>query len=602
MKNTQLINQLAVSVGKISYLFKSIRKSNAETNQLEVALLKRYAVELYDQVLLLEKATSSRTDTSQSSKNYIQTKVAEQLEGIKNTPPVLTGEAIEMVSFEDKETGGILLEDINTSTEAVKNHLHSALEDTTSIVEEQKVELSDTVENLDSVVEEATSIVEEQKAELTETVENLDSVVEEQKTELATSTENLSSIVGDSTSLIEDTKEEILAIESVPKEEMIEQIILEANPHVKIEADYDATSMMEMNKDFFSGEPEVELNTDPVPEPSAEYEEDSQDATIVFEKPSENISENIPIAEKLQRTLARLQEQGDETDKIIHTSKKEIFEDHSEPEEDATIVLNPIGKENFPAHEEEEDDATIVLNPINKEHFPAPEEEEEDATMIFNPINKEHFPAPEEEEDDATMIFNHNPTTDVGVEDDATMVINPIRKESFVDDSDLPEGATRIITPIRKELFDDEPASEEIELPVQPVLTDVNSVRTQVFEDIKRSSEVEGENLDVVMDNGGDETVALELNDVLARGSGGNSGGSHRKMDISFNQRFAFINQLFKGDSNSYNKAVEGISTSEGYIQALTYVNLNLVHDYGWDSNDPVVKDFKEVIRKCFLD
>ncbi|MFK7906710.1 MAG: hypothetical protein AB8B69_16380 [Chitinophagales bacterium] len=564
MKNTQLINQLAVSVGKISYLFKSIRKSNAETNQLEVALLKRYAVELYDQVLLLEKTTSSKTDTSESSKSYIETKVSEQLESIKNVAPVLSEGSVEMVSFEDKETGGGFLENIDTSTEAVKDHLdlHSVVNNATSVVEEQKAELTETVEDATSIIEEqkaelaetvedATSIIEEQKAELAETVEDATSIIEEQKAELAETVE-------DATSIVKDTKEDILEIKSVPKEEVIEQIILEANPHVKIEEDYDATSLMEMDKDFFSGKPEVELNKDTVPEPIAEYEEDNHDATIVFERPSENISENIPIAEKLQRTLARLQEQEEEVGKTMNPTKEEIFEDHSEPEDDATIVLNPISKENFPTHEEEEDDAT--------------------------------------------MIFNHNPTADVGIEDDATMVINHTQKESFMDDSDLPEGATRIISPIRKELFNDEPESEEIELPVQPVLTDDNSVRTQVFEDIKRSQEVEEENLDVVMDNGGDETVALELNDVLARSSGGNSGGSHRKMDISFNQRFAFINQLFKGDSNSYNKALEGISTSEGYIQALTYVNLNLVHDYGWDSNDPVVKDFKEVIRKCFLD
>ena len=192
--------------------------------------------------------------------------------------------------------------------------------------------------------------------------------------------------------------------------------------------------------------------------------------------------------------------------------------------------------------------------------------------------------------------------------DDATTIMNTptyTEKQEFEDEDD---GATTIINPsfIEQENIDiDERETEEVEESIQPqpILTDDNSVRTQILDDIVKSSEPTQDHNDLTVEDeiDADETVALELNDVLARNSNSHTGAG-RSMDISFNQRFAFINQLFKGNSDAYNKALDDIRHSEGYIQALTYVNLNLVHDYGWDSDDPVVKDFKEVIRKCFLD
>ncbi|MEZ4884944.1 MAG: hypothetical protein R3E32_09480 [Chitinophagales bacterium] len=463
MKNTQLINQLAVSVGKISYLFKSIRKSNAQTNQLEIALLKQYAVELYDQVLALERETNPKADSSKSSINHIKAKIEDQVASIKE-------EAKELV-----------------------------LPIETSSVEENEAFILD--------LEKSTTVKEE-------TIE--DSVHFEEKEETP--------------AIVSEKEEEILPIESVSKEEIINEMILEVEKdteahEVEEDTSDDATSLMDIDTHFFEGDLEVNGQ-----EKMDEYNEDNNAATVIFEKTSANVSENIPIAEKLQRTLAKLKE----------------------TEENAGVKM----------HEAKEDDITPLV------HSKA--EEEENATIII-----------------------HSSTE----EDDATTIIQPNKRE---------EGATSIINPreVARNFMDEEP--EEIEKPVhQPVLTDDNSVRTQILEDIVKSSTPREDDFDFEDDyySGEDETVALELNDVLARNAGKEKkNGASRKMDVSFNQRFAFINQLFKGDNNAYNKAVDDIATSEGYIQALTYVNLNLVHDYGWDSDDPVVKDFKEVIRKCFLD
>ncbi|MGB0932427.1 MAG: hypothetical protein ACPGVB_16715, partial [Chitinophagales bacterium] len=315
-----------------------------------------------------------------------------------------------------------------------------------------------------------------------------------------------------------EEKEEILAIESVPKEETMMEMLAEAekeveenNLHEEI-TDEDATSLMNIGSDFFEGKQFFVSESD---------ENESHDSTLVFEKPSENYTENLPIAEKLQRTLARLQETEKSSTKIIDSGpnppKEEIYSDNGE-----------------------DDGATTI-------------------------IDKNHL--------------HHN------IDEGATSIINP----SFIEEN----------------RFEPEPELREAEEPVQPILNDGNSVRTQILDDIVKSQEATQDHIDLKIETDGDETVALELNDVLARNSSSNhshSGTVGRKLDVSFNQRFAFINQLFKGNSDAYNSAIDDIRQSEGYIQALTYVNLNLVHDYGWDSDDPVVKDFKEVIRRCFLD
>lgn len=103
--------------------------------------------------------------------------------------------------------------------------------------------------------------------------------------------------------------------------------------------------------------------------------------------------------------------------------------------------------------------------------------------------------------------------------------------------------------------------------------------------------------------------VKEELNDLfkeeikeisVADQLSSNTGGSE-EFPISFNQRFAFINQLFDGDTDAFNRAIGDLGNSKGYIEALTYINLNLRHDYKWQDDDPVVKDFLDMIKKKYL-
>ena len=53
--DNNIINELAVNIGKISYLYKNIRKSGKQPTNIEIRLLKKYITELYDGIILMEQ-------------------------------------------------------------------------------------------------------------------------------------------------------------------------------------------------------------------------------------------------------------------------------------------------------------------------------------------------------------------------------------------------------------------------------------------------------------------------------------------------------------------------------------------------------------------
>ncbi len=86
---------------------------------------------------------------------------------------------------------------------------------------------------------------------------------------------------------------------------------------------------------------------------------------------------------------------------------------------------------------------------------------------------------------------------------------------------------------------------------------------------------------------------APTLGDVLSR----NNEGS---FDISFNQRFAYINELFGGSHQVYELTLSELAACSTVIQAFTHINLYVRNKYNWRDNDPTVKEFLSTIRKKF--
>lgn len=146
---------------------------------------------------------------------------------------------------------------------------------------------------------------------------------------------------------------------------------------------------------------------------------------------------------------------------------------------------------------------------------------------------------------------------------------------------------------------------------------DDDSAKTQVLDDFLRrdsipSANIDKESIKLVADFDEDEgeTIAIgELNNLLGKqketetpqkDTGGINGDSI-KFPVTFNQRIAFIRELFSNNEKAYHDSMKELSDARGYIEALTYINLNLRYDFNWKDNDPTVKEFLEMIKHRFL-
>lgn len=72
------------------------------------------------------------------------------------------------------------------------------------------------------------------------------------------------------------------------------------------------------------------------------------------------------------------------------------------------------------------------------------------------------------------------------------------------------------------------------------------------------------------------------------------------KSHISINQRFMFINELFNGDADIYNDALEKVDNCQSMNEALDYLQKNFVQQYQWDMESEEVAEFMDVLSKKY--
>lgn len=69
---------------------------------------------------------------------------------------------------------------------------------------------------------------------------------------------------------------------------------------------------------------------------------------------------------------------------------------------------------------------------------------------------------------------------------------------------------------------------------------------------------------------------------------------------IDLNKKFVLVNELFKGDSAAFGKAVQDIDSFESYDDAKRYVQNGLAADFGWDANSQTVRMFVKMVKQRF--
>jgi len=73
------------------------------------------------------------------------------------------------------------------------------------------------------------------------------------------------------------------------------------------------------------------------------------------------------------------------------------------------------------------------------------------------------------------------------------------------------------------------------------------------------------------------------------------------KRAISINDRYQFINHLFKGDETTYERSIKTINNFNVYSEAEFWIRRELAIKFSWREDDPLVKQFNHLVSRRFM-
>jgi hypothetical protein len=111
--------------------------------------------------------------------------------------------------------------------------------------------------------------------------------------------------------------------------------------------------------------------------------------------------------------------------------------------------------------------------------------------------------------------------------------------------------------------------------------------------EIKELNDVIGQNISSLNDKL--KTEKKELVSVLKEGP-----IKDLKKAIGINDRFLFLNELFRGDEPMYERSIKTINNFRIYPEAEYWIERELKVKLGWDENKPVVKHFCHLVQRRF--
>ena len=69
---------------------------------------------------------------------------------------------------------------------------------------------------------------------------------------------------------------------------------------------------------------------------------------------------------------------------------------------------------------------------------------------------------------------------------------------------------------------------------------------------------------------------------------------------IGINDRFTFVNELFRGDDASYERSLKTINSFNIYSEAEYWMNRELKLKLGWSEDNEAVRHFYDLVRRRF--
>lgn len=91
------------------------------------------------------------------------------------------------------------------------------------------------------------------------------------------------------------------------------------------------------------------------------------------------------------------------------------------------------------------------------------------------------------------------------------------------------------------------------------------------------------------------KVAAAELSDKLAEGP-----VKDLRKAIGVNDRFLYINELFRGDEAMYERSIKTINSFSIYPEAEYWIRRELKTKLGWKDSDDTVKQFDQLIKRRF--
>ncbi len=72
------------------------------------------------------------------------------------------------------------------------------------------------------------------------------------------------------------------------------------------------------------------------------------------------------------------------------------------------------------------------------------------------------------------------------------------------------------------------------------------------------------------------------------------------KKAIGINDRFTFINELFRGDESMYERSIKTINGFNIFPEAEYWINREFIVKLGWDGENETVKHFNQLVKRRF--
>lgn len=147
--------------------------------------------------------------------------------------------------------------------------------------------------------------------------------------------------------------------------------------------------------------------------------------------------------------------------------------------------------------------------------------------------------------------------------------------------------------PVAKENGKEKPAVVEengrLDMSFDPM--DIPTLSHQLHNDIDKKKNTEPESLNDRLKQG-----KMELMETLKE-----SPIKDLRKAIGINDRFLFINDLFRGDESMYERSIKTINSFNIFPEAEYWINRELKVKLGWKADDATVVYFDQLIKRRFL-